>query len=62
MVARMADLPIARSEGVLVEEVEDELLVYDQRRDSSHRLNRTAAVVWRHCDGTRAVRDFVASL
>jgi hypothetical protein len=54
--------PQARSEGLLVEELEDELLVYDQRDDSAHRLNRTAAIVWRHCDGTRDVDALVAVL
>jgi hypothetical protein len=43
----------------LVEEVEDELLVYDKRDESAHRLNRTAAIVWRHCDGKRDVADLV---
>jgi hypothetical protein len=51
MVGRVPDAPVARQDGLLVEEVEDELVVYDQRRDSAHRLNRTAAIVWRHCDG-----------
>ena len=55
-------LPLARSEDLLVEEVEDELVVYDQQHDSAHRLNRTAAIVWRHCDGTRNTADLVAVL
>jgi hypothetical protein len=51
MVGRVPDAPVARRDGLLVEEVEDELVVYDQAKDSAHRLNRTAAIVWRHCDG-----------
>jgi hypothetical protein len=54
--------PLSRTEGLIVEEVDDELLVYDQDHDSAHRLNRTAAIVWRHCDGTRTVDDLVAIL
>jgi hypothetical protein len=42
-----------------VEEVEDELVIYDKRADSAHRLNRTAAVVWRHCDGEHDVPALV---
>jgi hypothetical protein len=38
-----------------VEEVDDELVIYDKRADSAHRLNRTAAIVWRHCDGEHDV-------
>lgn len=37
--------------------VEDELVVYDLEREYGHRLDPVAAVVWRHCDGTRTVAD-----
>lgn len=55
-------LPLARTDGLLVEGVEDELLVYDQEHDSAHRLNRTAAIVWRSCDGKHDVAALVAVL
>ena len=51
--------PLARVNDVVVEESDDELLVYDQRHDLAHRLNRTAAVVYRHCDGQRSVEDLI---
>ena len=44
-------MPLARDEGLLVEELGDELLVYDLDRDRAHCLSATAAKVWRHCDG-----------
>ena len=44
-------LPIARDEGLLVQELPDEVLVYDLENCRAHCLNRTAASVWRHCDG-----------
>jgi Coenzyme PQQ synthesis protein D (PqqD) len=49
--------PIARTDGLLTEEVEGELLAYDERTDTAWRLNATAAVVWRGCDGTRTLAD-----
>lgn len=52
--------PRARENGLVVEEADDELLVYDQQHDLAHRLNRTSAVIFRHCDGTRSVEDLVA--
>src|SRR4051812_7556905 len=52
--------PKARSKNLAIEEAGDELLVYDEQRDLAHRLNRTSAVVFRHCDGTRSVDDLVA--
>lgn len=47
--------PRARQTDVLVEHAGDETIVYDRSRHEAHSLNRTAAVVWRHCDGTRSV-------
>lgn len=46
-------LPRARHDGVITEELGDELLVYVTETDAALRLNRTAAIVWRHCDGAR---------
>jgi hypothetical protein len=46
--------PRARTDEIVVEELGDETLVYDKRRHRAHCLNRTAAAVWRACDGRRA--------
>jgi Coenzyme PQQ synthesis protein D (PqqD) len=56
------DRPVARSADLLPGEIGDELLVYDERDHRAHRLNRTAALVWRSSDGTRTVADLVAVL
>lgn len=42
---------MARREGLVVQEMPDETLVYDLSRHSAHCLNETAAFVWNHCDG-----------
>ena len=55
-------MPKARQEGLLVQEVGDELAVYDQEIHRAHRLNQTAAIVWRHCDGQRSVEDLTVVL
>ena len=44
-------MPIARTEDLVVEEIGDELLVYDKLTNIAHSLNATAARVWRACDG-----------
>jgi hypothetical protein len=54
--------PVARTEDLLIEELDDELLVYDRSRDTGCRLNRTAAAVWRSADGTHSISDLVAVL
>lgn len=51
--------PLARSSDLVIEDSGEELLVYDQRKDIAHRLNATAATVWRHCDGARTVEQLV---
>jgi hypothetical protein len=43
--------PLARSENLIIQEVEDEVLVYDQRIARAHCLTPEAASVWRACDG-----------
>jgi len=55
-------LPEARQDKLLVQEVADELVVYDQDRHQVHRLNRTTGLVWRHCDGQTSIADLAALL
>ena len=43
--------PRARTEGLVVKSLPDELLVYDLARHRAHSLNRVAAAVWRSCNG-----------
>ncbi|HMO80138.1 MAG TPA: PqqD family protein [Pyrinomonadaceae bacterium] len=49
--------PIARSAGLVVQDVPDEVLVYDTEKNKAHCLNRTAALVWRSCDGKTSVSE-----
>src|SRR5437773_685884 len=48
-------LPLRRQRKLLIEELADETLVYDQARHKAHCLNRTASLVWKHCDGQTTV-------
>lgn len=52
--------PRTRRSGLLLRELPDELLVYDQERHTAHCLNRTAALVFRHADGTRTLDELSA--
>jgi hypothetical protein len=47
--------PRARSRGLIVQELPDELMIYDADDKKVSCLNRTVASVWRHCDGERTV-------
>jgi hypothetical protein len=44
-------LPKMRKEKLIIDELPDEVLVYDLDRHKAHCLNQTAALVWRRCDG-----------
>ncbi len=54
--------PVARVQGLLTEELDEELLVYDTRGHVACRLNRTAALVWQNSDGERTLEDLVEVL
>jgi hypothetical protein len=54
------DRPLARRDGLVVQELPDELLVYDLDRHRAHSLNRTAAWLWQHCDGKTSVAEMAA--
>lgn len=49
--------PIARKSGLVVQEVPDEVLVYDLESNKAHCLNQSAALVWRSCDGNNSVSE-----
>jgi hypothetical protein len=50
--------PRARSVDLVVEELGDELLVYDLEANRGHALGPEAARVWQSCDGRTPVEDF----
>jgi hypothetical protein len=55
-------MPQARSEELVVEELEDEVLVYDSTNKRAHCLGATAARVWRACDGKSDVDALAETL
>ena len=52
--------PRARTEGLVINDLTDEVLVYDIKRDKAHCLNQTAAAVWKLCDGQRTAAQIAA--
>lgn len=49
-------------DGLDVNEAEDGLVVYDQTTDTVHHLNKTAAVIFGLCDGSRDAAAIAAEL
>ncbi len=54
--------PRRRTDGLLLQQTGDDLVVFDQQRNLSHSLNRTAALIFEHADGTKSIADLVAIL
>lgn len=54
--------PLARQGDLAVQELPDEVLVYDLKKHKAHCLNVTAAFVWRHCDGLTTVSQMARLL
>ena len=55
-------IPEARKEGLVVQELSDEVLVYDRTRNKAHCLNSTAALVWGYCDGKTSVTQIARAI
>jgi hypothetical protein len=62
MKSRKSITPQARTSGVVVEHLAEEVLVYDLERDRAHCLNETAARVWEKCDGRRSVSEIASQV
>lgn len=54
--------PIARREGLIIQEMPDEILVYDLETNKARYLNETAAFVWKACNGINSVADITQLL
>lgn len=55
------EMPVRRTNGLVVKELQNELLIYDLERDKAHCLNHACRLVWDKCDGKATVAE-VASL
>jgi hypothetical protein len=55
-------LPVARKEGLHVEQLPDEVIAYDIARHKAHCLSPTTASIWRKCDGQSTAEDIAARL
>ena len=53
--------PLTRRTDVIVQQVGADLVVYDELRDRAHSLNRVAALVYQHADGTRDIEGLAAA-
>lgn len=55
-------LPKMREHGLVIDDLPDEVLVYDLESHQAHCLNRSAALVWRACDGKSSAAHIARKL
>jgi len=49
--------PIARTNNIVVQKLEDETLLYDLESDKAFCLNDTSAKIWHLCDGNKTAQE-----
>lgn len=54
--------PCRRASGLMIREVDGEVLVLDTESDKIHKLNTTASFIWHRCDGSVAVEEISEEL
>lgn len=54
--------PISRSENILTQELEDEILIYDLSGDRAFCLNKSCMMIWQECDGRKPVPEIARIL
>lgn len=47
------DKPIGKTDNLIMQEVADEVLIYNLNTHKAYNLNRTSSAVWRNCDGSK---------
>lgn len=51
------NVPKARKDGLVIQELNGETLIYDTDTHRALCLNQTSALVWQNCDGVKTVAD-----
>lgn len=50
-------LPKAHNENIVVQELENEVLIYDFQTDKAFCLNETLSIIFQHCDGKTSIGE-----
>lgn len=54
--------PLSRKNKIVVQELNDETLIYDLTADKAFCLNQTSAIVWQLCDGEKSFAEIADAL
>lgn len=56
------DRPKRNTDGLLIEDLQDELILAPENGEAVHVLNATARYVWTLCDGSHTIEEIVHAL
>lgn len=54
--------PVSRKSNIVVQNFDNEVLIYDLTENKAFSLNETSALVWHLCDGSKTVFDIAKNL
>lgn len=57
---KMNKRPLARKKDLVIQELPDEVIVYDMSTNKAHCLNPSATFIWRACNGKNSIADIVS--
>jgi len=53
----LSQYPMSRTDNLVVQELKDEVLIYDLKINKALCLNHTSALVWNLCDGKKSITE-----
>lgn len=62
MLNKTRSTPLAAHDELVVQNLKDELLIYNLQTNQAMSLNQTAALVWKYCDGKRDISEITRKL
>ena len=54
--------PIVKTENLVMQELEDELLIYDLDNHKAFCLNQTSKLIWQNCDGNMGISEIASEM
>ena len=54
---KSGNYPLSRQDNIVIQELRDEVLIYDLQKNKALCLNQTSALIWQECDGTKSVAE-----
>ena len=54
--------PLARTDGLIIEDLALETVIYDPASHHAHSLNKTVSFIWKQCDGQTTEEEIAKRL